>query len=503
VGAALFYVAMGAMVIPLVGPQQDECLFVRGILPPVYVHSASHRYPDVAFMLMPYIGALKIWLYKPLFAIWGSSLWTLRFPVVILGGFSVWLAFAAARRFITPWWAAAGAWLLAADPIFIWTGTLDWGPVALQHLLALSMVCCAIRVHQSGDWRWALGAGLAAGLGVWDKASFLWILAALVLAYVADNLRAAVSAWVRPRVAAAAAMGFLAGAAIFIRFNLRHGMETFRAQAGLEWNLPNKLLGLVVTLNGSSLFGFIVNDSGGPGLIGWSLLPLALVASVLIGLALEPVRRTTQFLSISFAAGYLLMALMKNAGFSSHHIVLLWPLPHLIVAAAAAGLWQGQRAARILALALPALVLGSGLLVHARYVRQARIEGAAVQWTLASRQLAARLEALNPPAIFVVDWGILDPLRVLGGGRLPLLPASDTIAAEIELSLADPRLLKLKDPSTLVVTRPDKELLFPNLNSNLNEWAAANGLSPETIERIQDDHGVTRFEIRRFAAPRQ
>ncbi len=502
IAASLLHLALGLTVIPLAGPQQDETLFTRGILPPVYVHSASHRNPEVAFMLMPYIGALKIWLYKPIFALAGASIWTLRIPVVTLGALAVWLTFIAARRFIPPWWAASAALLVAADPIFVWTGTLDWGPVALQHALALAMVCSLIRLHDSGDWRWALGAGLACGLGVWDKISFLWIVAALAAGLAASGGADVVRRWLRPRVAAALAFGILAGAAVFIRFNLRSGFESFRSSAGLEWDLPKKLLGLWVSLDGSALFGFIVNDSGRGGLPGWSLLPAALLAGVLIGLSARSVYRVTAFLSAAFAAGFLFMAVMKNAGMSCHHIVLLWPLPHLLVATGAAALWEGGWPRRAAAILLPGLVFVPGLLVHGRYLDLARTEGAARQWTQTSGALAADLESRRPGAVFVVDWGILDPLRLLSGGRLPLIPASDAVVSEIEQRPGDVRLMKLKEPSTLIVTRPQESMLFPGLNERLDQWAAEQGLEREPVSRIQDAKGVTQFVVYRYAARR-
>lgn len=498
--AVLLHLALGMIVIPLAGPQQDEALFTRGILPPVYVHSASHRNPDVAFMLMPYIGALKIWLYKPIFAIAGASLWSLRLPVLIAGAVTVWLTFLSARRFLPQWWAAIAALLLAADPMYVWTGTLDWGPVALQHLLALTLVYSLIRAHDSEDWRWALCGGVACGLGIWDKMSFFWILGALATGFLVAGGMEVARRWLRLRIAGPFTLGVVAGAAVFIRFNLRSNFEPFRSSAGLEWNLPQKLLMLWYSLDGSALFGFIVNDSGKAGLPGWSLLPAALIAAVLIGLGARSSRKIATFLTITFAVGFLLMAVMKNAGVSSHHIVLLWPLPHLIVAAAAAALWEGGGGRKAFAVLLPAVVLVTALLVYGRYVQLARTEGAGRQWTMASVELATELQRRGPGAIFVVDWGILDPLRLLSGGRLPILAASDAVAGEIEQLSGDSRLMKLKDPATLVVTRPDAALLFPGLNERLDNWAAGEGMTRQTVSQIQDERGVTQFLVCRYVA---
>lgn len=498
----LFYLILGLMVIPLVGPQQDETLFWRGLLDPKYVHSTSHRNPDVSFMLMPYIGALKIWLYKPVAKIWGASLWSMRIPVLLLCAASIWLTFIAARRYIHPIWAAAGAWLLAADPIYLWTGTFDWGPVALQHFLALTLVCCAIQAHETGSWRWAALAGLSAGLGVWDKVSFLWILCSLAAALLVTLRPADFRPWLSPRAVAAFVLGVGLGALVFIRYNLRADWATFSSSAGLEWNLPSKLHGLWLALSGSGLFGFLVKDSGKPGFPGWSILPAAAALGLAMALAVKTTRKTAAFLTAAMGVGFLLMAVMKNAGESAHHIVLLWPLPHLLAAAGMAALWTLGRGAKAAAAVCFSAVLASSLLVNARYVSLARNEGPGDQWTLASRDLAEELERRKPPAIFVVDWGILDPLRLQGRGRLPLLPASDAVTGDLQNLPGDSRLERLKDPSTLVVTHPGPLLNFPGYNERLDEWARENGLAKEPVAEVRDSRGVTQFEIYRYVARR-
>jgi hypothetical protein len=138
-------------------------------------------------------------------------------------------------------------------------------------------------------------------------------------------------------------------------------------------------------------------------------------------------------------------------------------------------------------------------LVTARYIHLAKAEGPGPQWTLAVETLARTLERLNPPAIFVVDWGILDPLRLLGAGRLPLLPATETIAGEIERFANDARLQRLKR-GALVVTHPDKLLNFPGANAAIWSWAESNGLRKIPVESVRDAFGVTQFEIYRFEA---
>jgi 4-amino-4-deoxy-L-arabinose transferase-like glycosyltransferase len=502
--AIILHITLGVLLIPHIGPQYDEALFALGILPPVYVESSSHRNPAVAFMLMPYIGALKIWLYKPIFALAAPGLWSMRLPVLLMCALSVWLTFLIARRFLPAPFAAFSALLLAADPIFLLTGTFDWGPVALQHLLALLMVWATLRANETADWRWAAAAGFACGLGIWDKVSFLWILGGLLAATLLLARAPALRLCRNPRLAAAALAGAALGAAVFLRYNIRSDFATFRATAGLDFSaLYPKLQMLMFTLEGSAMFGFLVNDSGQAAGPQWSLQAYALFATLLAIPLLGALRRLALFLATALAAIWVLMAVMRNAGQSSHHTILVWPLPQLLIAIAAAGLAERGRLARA-ALAFSGIaLLGSSLAVCERYIRLARTEGPGPQWSLASGTLAGRLLELKPKSVFVVDWGILSQLRLLGAGRIPLLPASDFVVRDSRARPEDARLLALKDPATLAVTHPDELLIFPGSNAMLDEWASTRGLTKEPVDFIRDRHGVIRYLIFRYRSSEQ
>lgn len=502
--AVFLHIALGVLLIPEIGPQYDEALFARGILPPVYVESSSHRNPAIAFMLMPYIGALKIWLYKPVFALAAPGLWSMRLPVLLMGALSVWLTFLIARRFIPGPFAAFSALLLAADPIFLITGTFDWGPVSLQHVLALIMVCATLRAHETAGWRWAAAAGFACGLGLWDKISFLWIFCGLLAATLLFARAPATRLCRNPRLAAAALAGAALGSAVFLRYNIRSDFASFRASAGLDFfAFYPKLQMLMFTLEGSSMFGFLVNDSGKAAGPPWSLQAYALLAALLAMPTLGTRRRLALFLASALAATWLLMAVMKNAGQSSHHTILIWPLPQLLIATAAAGLAERGRLARA-ALALSGIVLlVSSLAVCERYLRLARAEGPGPQWSLASGALGRRLLELKPKSVFVVDWGILNQLRLLGAGRIPLLPGSDGVVPDISARPNDPRLLSLTDSGTIAVTHPDELLNFPGNNAMLDEWASTRGLTKEPVDFIRDRHGVIRYLIFRYRSSEQ
>jgi hypothetical protein len=99
------------------------------------------------------------------------------------------------------------------------------------------------------------------GLGLWDKALFIWSLAALGVAML-------VTAWptvrrlVTWRHAAVALVAFGLGAYPLLRYNISRQWATFRGNT--VWStadLPGKVNGLRRALDGSALFGWLAREA--------------------------------------------------------------------------------------------------------------------------------------------------------------------------------------------------------------------------------------------------
>src|SRR5258708_33367033 len=95
-------------------------------------------------MVASYAGTLKTLIWWPLFALFGTGVWTLREPAVIGGAATIWLFHMLLRRIAGERAAAVGCVLLAVDPLFLLTSCYDWGPQVLQHLLLVGGVLAAV-----------------------------------------------------------------------------------------------------------------------------------------------------------------------------------------------------------------------------------------------------------------------------------------------------------------------------------------------------------------------
>jgi hypothetical protein len=250
---ALLFVFLGFVLIPYNGLESDEVIFAQplhGLINPMFAVSVHHH--PVPLMLMSYIGTLKSLIYWPLSWIFSSSVYFVRFPMVLVGAATVLVFYKWACIFAGPRCALLAAVLLATDPTFLLTDTFDWGPVALQHLLLVSG--CLLIARGRLSW----GAFLF-GLALWNKTIFLWTLAGLSLASFVVCHSAVRSVLADRRRCARAALAFVLGALPLLVFNVKHPNATLGENAHLSLeNFRVKYVVLSSAVDGSGLLGYLV-----------------------------------------------------------------------------------------------------------------------------------------------------------------------------------------------------------------------------------------------------
>ncbi|MEJ5368605.1 MAG: glycosyltransferase family 39 protein [Bryobacteraceae bacterium] len=522
-----FFVWAGLLFLPYPGAQYDELLFLNGILRPEVAESWI-RLPGLGrlpTMQMQYLGTLKALVYAPVFRIWGFSDWALRVPALVLGAASVWLFFLTMRRAGGAAAALAATALLATDACYLLTSVFDWGPVVLQHLCLTAALYALVRFGERWEARWLFAGAFLAGLGVWDKALFLWTLGGAAvgaaLVFPRELLRVARDR----RLAGAAVLGFVIGAAPFLHYNVTSGFRTFRESAKRD-ELRNALMKAVVldrTLDGGGLFGYLVRESseGPPADLTererWFLTlgerlgmprrswqaPLLVVS-----LAAAPVlnwrtrrRKLALWAAVAIAVAWAQMAWTRDAGGSVHHAILLWPLFHLQAGLClSAALESWGRKAKVFALAVFGFCAASNAAVLSTYMAQMIACGPWHVWTDASRALVQYLEAQPGRAAFAADWGILHEVIFYGKNRIPMIGDADGLVLRAgEDPLAAKRLEEaLADPRQLFITFTEGRDVFPDTRKKLIAFARERGYQWRSVALIADRHGVPMFEIHEF-----
>src|SRR5580692_436863 len=136
--APLTAFCLACILIPYPGLEGDECVFgmaTFGGLAREFCISIFHR--QFPLMIFYYAGSLKGLVMWPILHLFGANIWSIRLPVALAGAVTAGLTYDFAQRIANRKVAIIAAMLVATDPIFMLTNTLDWGPVAVEHILLL------------------------------------------------------------------------------------------------------------------------------------------------------------------------------------------------------------------------------------------------------------------------------------------------------------------------------------------------------------------------------
>ena len=522
--ACLLFLVTGSAFVSLLGIQNDEALFANGIFKP---YAVAYKYPwgrnGLPLMLMSYLGTLKSWIYRPIFQWFGVGVSAVRVPMLLAGAASVWLFYLLLRRAAGERAALLGCGLLAADSLYLLTTCFDWGPVALQHLLILSGMLLLLGFYQHPSHLRLAGGCFLLGMAMWDKALAAWMIGGIGLALIIVFPKQIVRVTTFRRVAISVFF-FALGALPLIVYNIDQPLATFRGNASWDTSdLAGKGRLLAATADGSALFGWL-NDEGwqtrDPHLPHGALQSASAGISALAGhprhspllyafalaLLLAPLARGHALRAIVFALlamafAWAQMAVTANAGGSVHHAILLWPLPQMVIAISFAAASRRLRAAGIPALAaVLALLMISGLLVTNEYRCLILRNGGSPNWTDAIYRLADYMKGDSSSNVFCMDWGIMDNMRLLSRGKLPLRVGTDPIAKPA-LDAADREYLArtIAGAGHVFINHTKDFEFFPGINDKLVKYAADAGYRRQVMAVIADSYGRPVYEVYRFA----
>lgn len=486
----------------LPGLQYDEVLFAAWLYPG---EQESTTWVE-RLMLMPYMGALKPWIYALWLPLAGHAAWAVRLPMILVSAATLGLIYRTVSRFVEPGPALALLALVAGDALYLLTSRYDWGPVVLQRFCfwgALAVLTGGVSARR------AFLAGLLSGLGLFDKLSLHWLLvagAAAALAFYPRQLRERL----RTATLGAGVVGFLIGSLpLWIYRFSGHGqgavsLESDGGPIGAKLSLArNALAGR--PLNGwiahSHLEPEILNNFRPPGWLAFAerwagdwLLLLAMVAFVATVVLLLKGDRT----ACLAAAGALFcglagaqMFVISGAGYL-HHWALAAPVPQLAIGLAGAALWE-RRVGRAWLIAAFASMLAAQALAVGRQYTEIVDYGGRPSWSEAIYPLADQLQRQAPPQILVLDWGIETQLRLLSGGEL----ATRSVFGDADIT----HWLQQPGGRVFVAYAKGAPDLFPGAAADLERLATNLGVELEASASVEDRQGRSIYRIWRVRSP--
>lgn len=431
VGAAvaLYLLLAGVLALPHEGLQYDEALMVLGGVqmlrskaelplphdPDTWVCIAKRCWP---LMTTRYVGSIKDWLSLPLFALFGTAPWVVRALSMAMSSFAVWGVGALTTKLAGRLAGATAALLLAVNMSFVDQTVFDNGAIAAS-LLAGGLGCVAIaRYWDSPTVRRALLIGICAGLGVWARANFAWVVAAGVV-----GCAPWLWAWVRkqPVHAVATVAGSIVGALPLLVYQVISRGGTFEAVGMFQTpesplhSFPARLVNWAESLLSDREHRAIWD---GPPMPEWQMWVFGAVVVISIVTCVVCGKGMFRGLGAMLAIFYGL-AFTSRLPVAEHHFVPVLPLVVIVVVVAAVTLLRNWPAARLAWIAVGVLYIGCSIWWQGQSIRGLAVTGGTGQWSdgIAVVQDLLEQKYAGEP-IVIVDWGLQNNLWVMSGGRI-------------------------------------------------------------------------------------
>jgi Dolichyl-phosphate-mannose-protein mannosyltransferase len=521
------FVVVASQQIRLPGLYYDELFqdttslaFVKGGLgsqvawvPDTEISIAGHSLP---LMSHAYIGAVKTVAFAPVAAAFGLTPGSVRFFTIAVAALAL-VAFAAFARcvFPRPFVAGVAVLLLATDPSYVFFSRVDLGPSVFMFLLnAVGLWQLAVWWRTGRTRALVLGA-FAFGLGVYDKLTFAWIVLGVAVAALLVAYRGVLARFDRRRLAIGTG-AFVLGALPVIVYNLSwpprslgpafHG--TLHVSGGTETGnfferLYRRFETLVGLLDGRTIGELIAGAEWRSLLL--PILALVSAAGILL-LSLAPTLRG-RFAPARFVVymGTLILvaAALTPGGSFPHHVLLVYPLPHLAIAAFLVevcviarerlhrpGAWAVAGA--VVAAVVAAVSVSS--VTSGRILARLDTTGGVGNFSDAIYTLDRYLQRRNRTERFVaIDWGIFQPLVGLSQGHLRGRDLWQELNGPIGRARAHRR--ELTDPETSYVLHSSAETNFPRARQRFFAIVRDSGRRARLAHVVRSRQGRPVFEI--------
>ena len=490
-GAALAATVLAGWNLAVPGLYYDEALFCNAALGAPSDTFVALRWRGIPVLLMDYIGALKAWLYFPIFCVTPVNPWTVRIPAILAGVAGGVLLVAACRRLCGRAAAAFATPLVLLDPGLLMHSRLDWGPTALMFL------CRGMCVYGIAIW-WRRGTpgGLwltvgAGALGLFDKLNFLWIFAAAAIALIVaarDKCRAYAQ---RHPVAAG-------GQAVAVVILLVAGLWRARGivnaglgPSGQSWSDRSHVAWFLLwhAVVGDGPLQFVGTNGVEPA--RWMVPAYWLLVAVSLACLIAGRRR----FAVRPWLFVLLFTLLVAGAFAAtksatgpHHSAVIAGLPGLVLApllaagaARGAGVRMVEKPLAIIALAVTAVMAGCMVATSVTSIRTFARPGNRA-WDPAHNRLAEFAEAHSAAVFRTADWGIGTQIIGLTEGRVQVddnWPQFATAASAVQALQARPR-----DRDLYVVVHAAGGEVFPAARRGLDQALGELGLVPTEVARL-------------------
>jgi hypothetical protein len=440
IGAACVFVFLAAYQIKLPGLYYDELAFVnaaQGAPDNTFIHM---RLGSLPLFVMPYIGALKSWIYVPIFRLFGTSPLTIRLPVILIAAVTLLIFYVAMRGKLGAVWAAIVVCIMAIDPANLFPSRLDWGPTVLMHLFQATILALWFS-HRHKPELWKAGLIFVCfGLGFFDKFNFIWLLSAFLIGICCcypDSVR---NLWVSPprliRYIAIIVVLLAVATALYLILRLSKipSLSFYILPFSiLSTRLQSSWYGTLNTLSGAAVAAFVFRNPEGiirvvPFwiIVGGGFLALASLFVPISDAEARDNRKNGFFCLLLYVLIFLQIVVTPQAG-GPHHYSMIFPLPILAFAFLGKSLYThlyGKKPRRPAVFLLgTAAVCVFAVNVHNTSVYLLHFRSNphyTPQWSPEIYSLSHYVNEQGPAfgSIISVDWGLYNQIHALAPAKL-------------------------------------------------------------------------------------
>ena len=387
---------------------------------------------------------------------------------------------------------------------------IDWGPVALMHLLKMAGLLLLSVWVSTARIGWLAAGMFVFGVALWDKANFVWFLFALVAA-VLIVFPKDVFERVDRRMVLVAGMALVLGALPLVVFNIDQQGLTASDTSKFEFN-PMKLVAAKGSLDGSAVLwlttrsaldGVPTEERGGAARLVRTLgvarsnLTWPLIVGGLLALPWTlggSQRRGILFALVLSVVNYAVMFPLAAGGGSAHHVAMLYPFAIVFAVVSLAGLAERWDVRRVFVVVTTAAVLVN-LSLNARYLAAFAYTGGVGAFSDAVYRLADRAAFEPDYEYHLLDWGMSTPLALLSHGRGLRFEEEGRIFYGLDPEDVQRERIEemLLDPKSRFVVRGEERTIVPRGREVVNGLVGQGRL--RMIAEVHERTGIVGFEV--------
>jgi len=460
------------------------------------------NFGSLPVMLMPYIGALKAWLYYPIFKLFGVTAGSVRWPMILIGALTLWFNYKVALHAFSRPVALMFLAMAAVEPSTLFHTRLDWGPTTLMMLFRSLLLLAAVLWIKTREPKYLVALLAVAVVGVFDKLNFLWLCPAVVLALALVYPRQLVDFCLQRKLVSGALAGTTVLLGIGLLIYMRDHLPLEDEIGNFDWALRRHEVWSLAryTLAGTGVYAVTTTALDEATIATLHLRVLTVAMFIVAALALH-YRRSINWKPVLFFVIFMAVTLAEvfatRQATGPHHLATLAPLWLLMLA-----IPLGQSFAdstRRSALMATAVVIVTAVCLSSLRVDLHNLHGFANnpgdRWDPASTVLAEEVGRYPGTTVVTTDWGTGSIISGVLNGNVRVLDYWPHFTAPFDAGLEVVYRNLLESGAALFVVPAAGTGTFPENRDNFFATATQHGWTLQLLSTTNGQDGGALYEL--------